>query len=664
MDASGNVPGTAQQQQQQQLASMIRPEQVKRLPHLNDEKKQQHEVYIQRLWDNLRSNPQGSPEYQKALASLANISTSLMAGMKRFTAQRHQQQQQGLIAQQQAPSASNETDSLRSAGLGIQATQILPHIQAKVNNYPFSLPPTMPEASAQAETWLREARNRLAQAMQRAEYAQKKKVDIQADAQARNQSGNPLTPQEHEALRTKMMQCNKVLAESNSFMEKFKDQQNQFRASAQQRYDTQNQANTAHGDNSNQAEPSMPPGQPTPQSAPPAGGPPGGPQAHSISSAVSAARHRATSAAANQPASTSPTISQPQTSQTPSGQQTQPLQQTPQSAMSQPNQNPTQSSGPAPFSAQSALQQSAATYTTQSQPQSATHAHPSQNAAAGFMNPGKKEERPNIPKNLNVTAPRPVSMPPSRPTLNGGPGVGMPGQMGEPAIPVMPGYVLETSEDGRVLSRKKLNELAREVCGPGEDEKLTPEAEDVSVNPFIRMLFLLLGECIIHTHTHTHTQRERERERTAQKTNPTPTLSFSKLYILHSDSHFPFLSTLQIMLNVTDDFVDEVITSACKVAKLRGSSALELRDVQLVLERQWNIRVPGFSGDEVRTVRRQGGTVAWQQKSLAVQAAKLMGGAGAGAENGGGGGGGKDGAVGVGANTAAAAAGGKQRVEK
>ncbi len=101
------------------------------------------------------------------------------------------------------------------------------------------------------------------------------------------------------------------------------------------------------------------------------------------------------------------------------------------------------------------------------------------------MNPTKKEERLNIPKNLNVTAPRPVSMPPARPTLNGGPGVGMPGQMGEPAIPTMPGYVLESSEDGRVLSKKKLHELAREVCGPGEENRLTPEAEEVGLPPFL-----------------------------------------------------------------------------------------------------------------------------------------------------------------------------------
>ncbi len=464
MDASGNVPG-ASALQQQQLASMIRPEQVKKLPHLNDDKKQQHEVFIQRLWNTLRATPQGSPEYQKALASLAQVSTSLMAGMKRYNAQQQQrQQQEGIMAQQAGP--SNEAEGSRPVGLGLQPIQIMPHIQAKVNNYPFSLPPTTAESSPQAETWLREARSRLAQAMQRSEHAQKRKADIQASAQARAQSGNPLAPQEQEALRTKLMQCNRVLAESNSFMEKFKEQQNQFRITAQQqRYEAQNQVNTAQSDNANQAEPSMPAGQPTSQ---------GGPQAHSISSAVSAARDRATNAAATQAGSMSPTNSQPQPPQTAAGQQ-QP-QQTPQPP--QPAMTPSQQNGaPMPFSAQSALQHSNSNY-AQSQPQSATHAHPPQNA--GFINPGKKEERINLPKNLNVTAPRPVPMPPARPTLNGGPGVGMPGQMGEPAIPTMPGYVLETSEDGRVLSRKKLNELAREVCGPGEEDMLTPEAEDVS----------------------------------------------------------------------------------------------------------------------------------------------------------------------------------------
>lgn len=456
MDALGSTQASSQQQQ---LASMIRPDQFPLLPHLTAQMKEQQEPIIQKLWDSLRRNPQGSPEYQKAYANLAQVSNTLMAGMKRFNAQRHQRQQ-GLATQQAAPSNSAEVN--RPAGLGIQTNQILPHIQSKVNSYLFALPPTMAEGSPTAETWLREARNRLAQAMQRAELAQKKMVEIQRDAHARNQSGNPLTQQEQEGLQTKIDQCNKVLTESRSFMKQFKDQQNTFRISAQQqRYEAQNPANTAQSENTTQGEPTIQIGQPTQQ---------GGPQAHSISSAVSAARDQATNLPSIPPGSMSPTNTQLQPLQTPVGQQSQPPSNS-HSAMSQSQQN----GGPSPFTAQSIFQQPSSSY-AQSQPQSETHAHPHQ--SAGFMNAAKKEER--IPRNINITAPRPVPMPPARPTLNGGPDVGMPGQMGQPAIPRMPGYVLESSENGGgVLSNEKLKRLARDVCGPGEENQLTPEAEEV-----------------------------------------------------------------------------------------------------------------------------------------------------------------------------------------
>lgn len=62
--------------------------------------------------------------------------------------------------------------------------------------------------------------------------------------------------------------------------------------------------------------------------------------------------------------------------------------------------------------------------------------------------------------------------------------MGLPGQLAQPAITALPGYVLESSEDGRVLSKKKLNELVREVCGPGPEEQLEPEAEEVSLLHF------------------------------------------------------------------------------------------------------------------------------------------------------------------------------------
>merc|ERR1712000_782601 len=85
----------------------------------------------------------------------------------------------------------------------------------------------------------------------------------------------------------------------------------------------------------------------------------------------------------------------------------------------------------------------------------------------------------------------------------------------------------------------------------------------------------------------------------------------------------------EIFLSIADDFVDELVTQACKLAKLRGSSSLELRDIQIVLERQYNIRVPGYSTDEVRTVRRPQAAPGWAHKMSAVQAAKLTGGAAA-----------------------------------
>ncbi len=85
---------------------------------------------------------------------------------------------------------------------------------------------------------------------------------------------------------------------------------------------------------------------------------------------------------------------------------------------------------------------------------------------------------------------------------------------------------------------------------------------------------------------------------------------------------------MKTLLNVADDFVDQVIVSACKLAKLRSSSTLELRDIQLILERNYNIRVPGYASDELRTVRKIQPAPAWTQKLSAVNAAKVTGGKG------------------------------------
>ena len=135
---------------------------------------------------------------------------------------------------------------------------------------------------------------------------------------------------------------------------------------------------------------------------------------------------------------------------------------------------------PHPLSHKDAVNKAARSYSQptvpQSTPQSA-HPHPQ----IGSRDQQNANAKWNIPKTLNVTPLQPVPMGPSRPTLSGGPSTGAIGQMGQPGIQKHPGYVLE-GEGERVLSKKKLEELVRQVTGGGDGEageSLDPDVEEV-----------------------------------------------------------------------------------------------------------------------------------------------------------------------------------------
>lgn len=74
----------------------------------------------------------------------------------------------------------------------------------------------------------------------------------------------------------------------------------------------------------------------------------------------------------------------------------------------------------------------------------------------------------------------------------------------------------------------------------------------------------------------------------------------------------------ELLLDLADDFVTNVTSFACRLAKHRRSDNLNVKDIQLHLERNWNIRIPGYSADEIRSIRKWNPSTVYNQKLQAV----------------------------------------------
>lgn len=505
MDSS-QASATQPMPHQQQHSNLIRTDQVQKLPHLNDQQKVQHTQLVRNLWEMLNNRDPQTSEYQNAHMKLTQLSQNLMKGVRAY----QQTRQQHALQQQQAQAAAGQGQRSQSANPQTFA-QLLPQIQAKVNALQFFLPPNI--SKEQVQTWLPEARLRYGIALQKQEVGRARITELRQHFGQRQGAGN-MSPEEVQEFKSRQLAAEKLYREGTDFLNKFKEQQENFKQQQVNRTGVQNPVPSPNPEQAaaapaNENRPNVPiqPGQgPTP--AP-----------HTINSAVHAARNQvgqSMSPATSQPSQ--PATTQPQVPAVPAG-----LPQQPHSQAQLPQGNPrtqapfTQAPNidgtsapvqpvnpqgvPRPLSHQAAMAQAAQNYTTtgnsnttntntnnsmtphnMNQAVANPHAHPQGYIPNRASDNSTRNINMAIPKSLNVPPPEPVSMAPARPTLSGGPSHGAMGMMGQPAIQKHPGYVLE-GEGQRVLSKKMLDGLVRQVTGGGEGEGLTPDAEEVDHPP-------------------------------------------------------------------------------------------------------------------------------------------------------------------------------------
>ena len=80
----------------------------------------------------------------------------------------------------------------------------------------------------------------------------------------------------------------------------------------------------------------------------------------------------------------------------------------------------------------------------------------------------------------------------------------------------------------------------------------------------------------------------------------------------------------EFLLDLADEFIHSVTSFACRLAKHRKVDSIEARDVQLHLDKNWNIKIPGYAMDEIRSTRKIQPSTSYSQKVQGVEVSKAV----------------------------------------
>ncbi|RGP71442.1 transcription initiation factor tfiid subunit 12 [Fusarium longipes] len=663
-------------QAQQRPPPMYQPSQIRGLPTLSEEEKSKYEAGLQGLWNKANGSPQNSPENIAARQKIIEFSKMLITKIQQRRTQmqgqnaqnqqaRPQQMQQNAAGQaptqtQPQQQAAGAAAGNQAAGAATQQNRIPEHILQHVAKINFRAPAQVAEKSgADANKWVEEIKQRYTRALMTMDNSKQKVAQIDKLINDRAAAGSPFKEDELRQLQIRKEQQLKAHSDAHKWVDSVRKQQGNLQGTGQAQAQAQAAQNAARasqqpaaGQQQSQTQPQQQQNQQQQTQQQQAQAQPQASQnqpqttqvqnntqnnAPPVNAAVEVAKQQLAAVSRASPVNGAPGA-------TPA--QVRPAQGTPQPGqqqLPQPSVQVKQEPGTAPINptmAQAAVHNQAGTPTQQSAPriptpqQAAAAAAPTtvpgpqralshsaaiemanktintpgsaqlpgRPAAAGTPTPSSAVNQgvmgPNVPQqptpqgHPHAHPPQPQQTPmqskmpipkvlpekatavPQGVSVGGGVNAGRPtmtqgsgtlgGVMNQPAMARIPAYNHEAEGD-HVLSKKKLDELVRQVCGgPAEGQDgnlLTPEVEEN-------------------------------------------------------------------VLNMADSFVDSVLHAACRNSKERGSKVLEIRDIQLVLERTYNIRVPGYSSDELRTVRKIQPSTGWIAKMSAVQAAKVMPGKG------------------------------------